>query len=204
MLIESLLLLATSQKPVVRVSFPSLGVVECRGRGWPRTNTPALVVCRDASNHRVLSFRIAGEYIRLKALEQSPLGISSLVAVGIEVGGSDSQFTTALISERNGRLVDLWPEHWSTNESDALCLGEFRRGEIGVLRLKFIWGRGCGESHYAPHRFRATRYLWNGSTFSRVGSKATRGRVADWRTAAAELGYTCPTPYGGVDLASFK
>jgi hypothetical protein len=193
------------QEPVVAVAVPSLGIVECQGRSWPGTDRPAVVECRDSSGRGLARVPVDGEYIRLKALQDSPLGIPVVVAIGAAPGGSDTTFTTALIAERDGTLVDLWPGHWYTNISDRLCIGSFREGQLGVLGLAFIWGQGKGESHYAPHRFRATRYLWNGSALRFDGAEVTRDRVPDWKEAAMELGYTCPNPYGGVEgLDAFR
>jgi hypothetical protein len=193
------------QKPAVTIQFPTNGEIQCRGRAWPDTERPALVDCRDRQGRSLLRVRIEGGYIRLKTLQESPLGVPLVVAVGISPGGSDTTFTTALIGEADGHLVDMWPRHWVTNTTETVCLGEYSPSERGVLGLSYIWGTGPGESHYAPHHYRATRYPWDGSVLRAAGATLTKRRVAGWREAAADLGYTCAFPYGGDDsLDAFR
>jgi hypothetical protein len=198
MLVAALLVTQTlAKEPAVTIRFPTLGSVECRGRSWPGTDRPAEVTCIGKAKALLVKMTVDGEYIRLVALQESPLGVPLVVAVAAAPGGSDSSITTAILAERGGRLVDLWPAHWLTNETDAVCIGEIAPGQPGVFGLTYLWGDGTGESHYAPHVYRLTRYMWKDGRLVAVEPRVTRGRVVGWREAATELQHTCTRPYGG-------
>jgi hypothetical protein len=115
-------------------------------------------------------------------------GARVIVAVAAQPGGSDVHFEATVISTEAGDPEELI-DHIEMSSQDAFCIGKFA-GEPGVLILSFIWG---DESHYQPHRYRATRYAWNGRRFIRKSLRETSKKFASWRPAARALGYRCDT-----------
>jgi hypothetical protein len=184
--------------------MPSVGLVECMATPGPGDGQPGQVQC-STNHHHLLTIPIFGEHLSLAWLADSPFGAPAVVAVGVSPGGSDTRYETAAIVGGAEGLVDVWPRHWQTLNADVICFGFYREGAAGVLGLTFAWGRDEGETHYAPHRYRATKYRWDGAALAYIGEEQTKARVANWQEAAAELGLMCPHPYGdAAGLDRFK
>ena len=127
--------------------------------------------------------------MRFQVVDTAEVG-PLVVAVAGELGGSDSSFETALVGEVAGSLRDLLPDHLRTSNQDAVCLGHFGRGlRLGVVEATFVWGER--ESHYEPHIYDVSLYLWSGHGFELFTRRRTTHRHKSSRSALVELGFHC-------------
>ena len=183
---------------VVALSFPALGRVTCEGRA-PGTKPGRVEMnCRGPRGEALMhvdffrAHEVFDGYVRLKEIRPAGMPTPLLLAVAVSTGGSDSSFETTLIGERSGQLVDLWPQHWITNVLDDLCVGQLGPGKAaGVAGFVFVWGHAVDEWHYAPHRYRATLYTWDGQGLAAAGMKVSQKRVPQWSDAAKDMGFAC-------------
>ncbi len=179
-------------------SFQVTGRLECAGTAPGRSEGRVQLDCRLADGTSVLRVAFFGGerqfngYVRLREIRPAGMPTPLLLAVAVTTGGSDSLFETALIGEVEGRVTDLWPQHWQMNILDDLCVGSLGpKKPIGVAGFKFTWGGDPGESHYAPHRYKITLYKWQRNRLVRAGAQLNGRRVPSWGDAAKEGGFQC-------------
>lgn len=116
--------------------------------------------------------------------------------MGAYYSGDDEWYETALLDIVDGRIRDLWPQHWITAFEDVLCIGDIGSGTRGVLGVVSDWVGH--EAHGEPHQFRITRYEFDGGTFAHLPDLRTQGRYDNWCPAVTSLHLGCSHPYGDM------
>jgi hypothetical protein len=127
---------------------------------------------------------------------------SVIVAVAGSPGGSDSRFESTIIGVVNGRIQDLFPKHLFSNIQGAFCIERSSNSDSTQIVLwKEIWGK---EIHYAPHRYCATVFRWNGSCFHQAKYFETKTKYPAWFDAAKKYGFKSSFDYVGFLIPEYR
>ncbi|HEX2836109.1 MAG TPA: hypothetical protein VHW00_24100 [Thermoanaerobaculia bacterium] len=123
------------------------------------------------------------------SLDVFPTALADVsIAIAGFAGGSDAHFEIAVLDTSSpSRVRELTAKRIEATTQDALFVGTFG-GRRGILVLHFLWE---DEAHYAPHRYRATVYAWNGERFEQASARETARKHESAHAAARELGYVC-------------
>jgi len=124
--------------------------------------------------------------VRFAVVKISGFPSPLVVATAGSHGGSDAAFETMIIGETGGSLKEL-SKRFNTSIQDCICIGSSPQSPE-ILLFTFSW---TDESHYAPHYFTLTTFIWNGSKFVELDARATKRKVRSWRAAAREFGVSC-------------
>jgi hypothetical protein len=112
---------------------------------------------------------------------------SIIIAVAGSPGGSDSRFETTIIGIEEGKIRELIQSHLLSNIQGAVCLEKVKNSDsTQIILWNEIWGM---ETHYAPHRYRATIFRWNGHVFAEVRYFETKKKYSVWQDAATKYHY---------------
>lgn len=109
-----------------------------------------------------------------------------LIAIAASPGGSDSHYEIAVIGVMNGQIAELCPTHIEANLLDSLCLVTLGSDNgMALVFFKFQWE---DETHYAPHRYKATIYKITDTGLLVKGTLESSGKYSSWQGAANEMG----------------
>lgn len=109
-----------------------------------------------------------------------------VIAIAASPGGSDSHYEIAVIGVMNGQIAELCPTHIEANILDSLCLVALGSGNgMALVFFKFQWE---DETHYAPHRYKATIYKITNTGLLVESALESSGKYPSWQGAANEMG----------------
>lgn len=149
---------------------------------------PTEVVLQRAGAQQRIGFG-AADVLAPASLDVFPTAIADVsIAIAGFAGGSDAHFEIAVLDTSSPSHVrELTTKRIDATTQDALFIGTFG-GRRGILVVSFLWE---DEAHYAPHRYRATVYAWNGERFEPASTRETTRKQESAHDAARELGYDC-------------
>lgn len=199
MLMVLLAALAWEKSDRISVKVPRLGRVECR----IRESEPARAECRDSSGHRLVDVSMAPAERAYFAEGMSTRGLIWLW--GKKPADSDREKTselgttkpatyfTMLIGYSGGTMRPLFESAIQTKAPGALCLAGILSRSFSLLAVQD--SRPTGTPNVAVDIWR-----WTGAALVGPERREVSASVADWREAAASVGYDeCKPVFIGPD-----